>query len=229
MNDRLARLLRPAVAVPLALAMVLAVLAVPHTGAAIEALYAGDIGEFVGKDVYGTPEKAVRAAGILETVDARYGDARARVRAGTLRAFLAYAIAPTGDRGQLMQAAADLSSGLARAPAIDPMAWAALAQARLGLGDRTAAARALGASMRLADYEPRLALWRSELGVAVNDRLDARQRQMWMHQVLIAWPIAATELLALARRDPAAQALLTLALASQPQMLRQFEAALSGR
>jgi hypothetical protein len=221
--------MRPAALAPLAAALVLAVLALPRAGAALEAVYAGSVGEFVGTDVYGTPAETARAAGILEAVDDRFGDARARVRAGTLRSFLAYAVAPAGDRGQLTRAAADLASGLARAPAVDPMAWAALAQARLGLGDRAAAARALAMSMRLAVYEPRLALWRAELGVALIDRLDPEPRRQWMRQVQIAWPIAQPGLLALARRDPAAQALLTLALASQPQMLRQFQMALSGR
>jgi hypothetical protein len=228
LNNRLARL-SPAVVLPLAAALVLAILAGPQTGAAIEALYAGDVGEFVGADVNGTPEQASRAAGILEAVDEHFGDAWARLRAGTLRVFLAYVVAPAADRRQLDRAAADLSSGLARAPALDAITWAALAQARLGLGDRSAAARALVVSMRLAPHEPRLGLWRAELGVAVNDQLDARQRQMWMRQVQLAWRVSQSAVLAVARRDPAAQALLTLAFASQPQMLREFEAALAER
>lgn len=208
------------------MALTLVALAIPRTGAAIAELGAGDVGNFIGTDVYGTPGQASRAAAILEAADRRFGDAWARVRAGNLRVFLAYVIAPTGDRGQLAHAAADLSSGLARAPAIDAMAWAALAQARLGLGD-PAAARALGMSLRLAEYEPRLALWRSQLGVALFDRLDARQRQLWASQVLTAWQFSRPGLLALARRDPAAQALLTLAFAPQPELLRQYETALT--
>ena len=227
MFGALARL-RPAVLLPLAAALLLAVLAVPRTGAAIAALDAGDVGEFVGTEVYGTPAQTLRAAAVLETADGRFGDARARVRAGILRAFLAYAVAPAGDRRQLLGAAADLDAGLSRTPAVDPMAWAALAQTRLGLGEQMAAARALAMSIRLAPYEPRLALWRAQLGIAVIDKLDAAQRAAWMRQVQVAWPISQPALLALARRDPAAQALITLALAAQPTMLREFEAASSG-
>jgi hypothetical protein len=214
---------------PLGLALVLLALAIPRTAAAIAELYAGDVGEFIGKDVVGSPAQVAQAAAVLQAADRRFGDAWARVRAGKLLVDLAYVVSPGGDRRLLGYAAADLASGLARAPAADAAAWTALAHARLGLGDPAAAARALGMSLRLDEYDPLLALWRTQLGCDLMARLDAAQRRQWAQQVLIAWQVARPGLVALAQRDPSAQALLSLALAAQPELLQQFEAALNGQ
>jgi hypothetical protein len=203
-------------------------LAVPQTGAALSEWRAGDIGDFAARGAHGTPQAARTAIPLLEAADDRFGDPWARVRAGTLRLFLAYTIPqPAGAAAELRRAVNELAQALGRAPAADPVSWTALAQGWTALGDQAAARRALDMSLRLAGYEPRLALWRSEIGLALMSELDNGERLEWARQARIAWDYSRPAVLGLARQSPAAMALLTEALAADPKMLIEFEKALA--
>lgn len=214
-------------AIAAALSLSLFGLAIPQTGAAFQSLYAGDIGDFAGAAGHASPSEALAAARRLEAVDGRFDDSWARLRAASLRLFLAYGGSGPPDRARLQRAVAELTEALARAPAADPVSWAALAQGRLALGERDAARRALHISMRLSSYDPRLSLWRTELGLPMIAALDPGDRQLWALQARLAWRAARSAMVALARRDPAAMALLSEALGPDPRLLRDFEEALA--
>jgi hypothetical protein len=198
------------------LGIALVLLALPQLGAALLSLYAGPEAPAGGEAAM-----LARAAG-LDRADGWFRDPRARTRAGMDEFYAADHAAARGrpDPALLAKAVADLSDGLARAPA-DATGWAVLAAARRAAGDRAGAVAALEASILLGPYEPELTPLRSELAVTLWPDLDADARRVAGGQVRLAWDTAPQALLALARRPGNALPVLA-ALAADPIRLTAF-------
>jgi hypothetical protein len=212
-------------ALPAIIAVALLWLGIPQAAGAIVRLYCG--GDAITSAPLAEPAGTRAVAAILDRTDERLGDPQARLSAGIARVFVAFA-AGAGqrlDREELARAITDLVDGLTRAPA-NAVAWAALAHAQLALGDEEKARQAFRMSLLLASYEPRLALWRSEIGLELLDKLDDGERCLWSQQVRIAWDHSwdgsRAELLALARKPIFAMGL-RAGLASDPRRLSNFE------
>jgi len=92
-----------------------------------------------------------------------------------------------------------------------PIAWAALAKARLQLSDPRGAAGALKASILLGPYERPLALYRGRLGVSLWRVLDDEERDFVALELRLAWETDRPGLRALARNGGAVPVMLAYA------------------
>jgi hypothetical protein len=213
--------------IPAALAVALLALGLPQTADSALRLYAGWADDMTGTEGPPAPAAARESASLLERLDGRLADPRARIRAGILRLRLALApdAAEATRRAALAGAVGDLTDGLARAPG-DAFAWAALAEALLSSGYGARAARALRASMLLAGYAPGLSLLRSALGLRLFLLLSEEDRGLWADQVRLAWDKHPAGLLALAR-EAGQDVAIGAALAADPARRAAFEKALA--
>lgn len=166
---------------------------------------------------------------LLEFSDGWFGDPAARIDAGLYNLRLVEGIVADGKLHpeSLDGAVADLSDGLARAPA-NPLAWTALGDARVAAGDRAGAAAALNASILLGPNELYVTLPRSDLGMKLWSDLDSAAKRAVMSQMKLAWDYNPAALVALVRSNGNALPVM-IALATDVGRLTAFMKALAAR
>ena len=159
-------------------------LGIPRTIDTVMQLRAGGTQDLASADTFQDVGAQSTDAARLETIDSRFHDPAASIRAGTIQ-FLLTAGDGSNDPAQLDTAIGNLETGLARAPA-DPKGWMMLALARAQHGDKTGARLALRSSIAIAPHDPTLALARAELGLQLIDELPPEEWQLVSEQIRVA-------------------------------------------
>lgn len=167
----------------------------------------------------------------LDAAERWWPDARTMSEIGWSHIYLSrIAKRPDGARAELRLAAEGLEEALARSPA-NARDWAGLALARDGLADADGAAQAIEMSLLTYPHRPEWALWRCEIGFLVYGHLSDFGRHLFSDQLRYAWVRYPGPLLGAARlanfSPPGGIALLEDALAEDPQLARQLDAALA--
>lgn len=202
-------------------------LSVPQLCSAVLRLYASEPSVLDQRDPATDIDLISRRIVLLDLADGWFGDPEARIEAGLDQLTAARLLGGQGqsNRAQVEAAAADLSSGLSRAPAA-PRAWLALGDARLALGDQSGAAAALRASILFGSYELALVLQRAELGLDLWPILSSDDKRSVAQQMRLAWERDPRGLVALVRLRQQAFPVM-IALAQNPDQLSSFMRALS--
>jgi hypothetical protein len=132
-------------------------------------------------------------------------------------------------RELVADAATLLEQGLATTPA-NSFAWARLAYARTVLnGAGPAAVDAWRMSVLTAPAEPRLAVWRTRLGIALLAHLREGDRDLLDRQIRFAWRFDPERLADFAKSGgPDTIRLIRVALLDEPDALPKFDAAIGG-
>jgi hypothetical protein len=132
--------------------------------------------------------------------------------------------AQTERRELVEEAAALLEEGLAASPA-NSFAWARLAYARvLKDGAGAGAADAWRMSVLTGPAEPRLALWRTRLGLALTPYFIEGDHDLLDRQIRFAWRADGKKLASFAKSaGPDTIRVIRAALLDQPEDLQQFE------
>ncbi len=201
-------------------------LAVPRTIAAFQLLPAGPVLDGVrsGKAVSGESLRAVISS--QEDALGWLSSARIQEDLGIAHLELAkrqgYGGSETGRR-HLSDGLRALKAGLSLSPA-DPYAWARLAFIRIkNGGSATGVKRALLLSFLTGPYEKRLAISRIQYAILLWGRLSADERSLVLDQ--ISWAERTGKrraLVAMAKRDSKADAIIFLAVARDPKRLRGY-------